>query len=74
MRQAWEQYQASPEMSKPKDEPPLPPVIYMGGDEEKQNVPYFNEDVVSVVQPISQSMPIVPIKEVTEPITNYFVF
>lgn len=74
IRQAWEQYQALPEIPKPKDEPPLPPVIYAGEDEKNRDEPYLYEGVVPVVKPAPQPIPIVPIREMPEPITDYFVY
>lgn len=74
IRRAWKQYQALPEIPKPKDEPPLPPVIYAGEDEKNRDEPYLYEGVVPVVKPAPQPIPIVPIREMPEPITDYFVY
>ena len=76
MRQAWERYQALPEIPKPKDEPPVPPVTYPEEERDKpvEDVPRPIEEVVPVVKPEPQPKPVEPIREEPQSVEQTFAF
>jgi len=75
MRQAWERYQALPEIPKPKDEP-VPPTPYPKEDKDEpiKDVPQPYEEIVPVVEPEPQPKPVAPIREQPQPEETYFNF
>lgn len=76
MRQAWERYQALPEIPKPKDEPPVPPTPYPKDDKEEpiKDTPQPYEEIIPVVEPEPQPKPVAPIREQPQPEETYFNF
>ena len=77
MRQAWDAYQALPAIPKPEDEPPQPPVIYVEDEQEeeqKDSAPLPYEEIVHPTTPQPQPIPISPIKEQKEPLSEYLHF
>ena len=76
MRQAWERYQALPEIPKPKDEPPVPPTPYPKDDKDEpiKDVPQPYEEIIPVVEPEPQPKPVAPIREQPQPEETYFNF
>ena len=76
MRQAWERYQALPEIPKPKDEPPVPPTPYPKDDKEEpiKDTPQPYEEIIPIVEPEPQPKPVAPIREQPQPEETYFNF
>ncbi|MBQ8519993.1 MAG: hypothetical protein IJ456_01145 [Bacteroides sp.] len=76
MRRAWEQYQALPEIPKPKDELPVPPVTFPEEDKDEpvKDTPKPYEEVVPVVEPEPQPKPVEPIREQPQPDEETFTF
>ncbi len=76
MRQAWEHYQALPEIPKPKDEPPVPPTPYPKDDKDEpiEDTPKPYEEVVPMIEPEPQLKPVAPIREQPQPEEAYFNF
>ena len=60
MHQAWERYQALPEIPKPKDEPPVPPTPYPKDDKEEpiKDTPQPYEEIIPIVEPEPQPKPV----------------
>lgn len=71
IRRAWEYYQTLPAIPQPKDESPRPPLIYQEKKKKEEELIFYKE-VVPEMTPVLQPKPASPIKEVPEPITNYF--
>ena len=76
MRQAWQSYQALPEIPKPKDEPPVPPTPYPEDDKDDpiKDTPKPYEEVIPITEPEPQPKPVEPIREQPQPEENYFKF
>lgn len=76
MRRAWEEYQALPEIPKPKDEPPVPPVPCPEDDKDTpvKDTPVPYDDYVPVVTPEPQPKPVNPIREQPQPTDETFSF
>ena len=75
MKQAWEGFQALPEIPKPEDEPPLPPVVYEEKEEQEEEViPMPQDDILPIPEQTPQPKPIAPIKEKEMPVADYFAF
>lgn len=73
MRNAWVRMNPKPEIPKPKDDKPIPPVIY---DKPKDDKPVVKDtpvkdNVVPVPKPEPQPTPIVPIEEQVQPEDRY---
>ncbi len=75
VREAWKQYKLLPAIPSPKEEP-VPPTIYPKDEEDKQirNSPILIDEIIPIAEPIPQPKPVVPIKEESQPIRNYFSF
>lgn len=75
MQRTWKYYQALPEIPKPKDEQPRPPVIYLAKEEDKEikedNLQPYAE-LIPVIEEKTQPKPIAPIKE--QPYEECFSF
>ena len=76
MRQVWKQYQALPEISKPEDEPPVPPTPYPKDDKDTpiKDTPQPYEEVLPIVEPAPQPKPVAPIREQPQPEEKFFEF
>ncbi len=76
VREAWKQYKQLPAIPQPKEDKPVPPLVYPEEDkqEQKESVPLPVVDVVPIPLPVPQPKPIEPIKEEIQPIDTYFSF
>lgn len=68
LEESWKRFNALPAIPKPKDET-IPPVIVVGEDKDKpiENRAIPIKDVVTTPQPLSQPIPVEPIKEQQQP-------
>lgn len=68
MEKAWREMEAMKAVPQPKEDPPVPPVVYPKDDQSKpEDHPQPVVDVAPVVQPEPQPTPVVPIEEVPQP-------
>jgi hypothetical protein len=76
MRKAWECSHALPEIPKPKDEAPVPPMPYPKEDKDEQikDTPKPYEEVIPITVPEPQPKPIEPIREQPQPDESFFSF
>lgn len=75
VKQAWKQYQMLPAIPRPKEEE-VPPVVMPKGNEDKPLEDKKQEvvEVVPVVEPTPQPLPLAPIREQPTPEEHYFAF
>lgn len=76
VKESWEQLEALKGLPAPKDDKPVPPVVY---PEEDKNKPIKDDtkpivEVVPVAPPAPKPEPVVPIKEKPIPTQSYFYF
>ena len=79
IKQAWRNYQALPEIPKPQDEPPLPPIIYEKQEDEKEKlqeeiISLPHQEILPVIEEAPQPKPIAPIKRKETPAEDYFCY
>ncbi|MBO5226381.1 MAG: hypothetical protein J6B46_08295 [Parabacteroides sp.] len=76
MRQVWKRYQVLPELPKPNEEPPVPPIIYSKEDKNKsiEDSPKPYDEVIPIPEPEPQPTPVTPIREQPQPEETYFKF
>ncbi len=74
IKAAWEWYEAKPAVPKP-DEKPIPPVIFDGEeDTTPDDTPQPYDEVLPIVRPDPQPVPVSPIEETPAPQETYFKF
>lgn len=77
VKKTWEEFNAFQGIPKPKEEPPVPPVIFPEEDKDKpvKDTPKPFEEVIPVVEPEPQPEPVAPIEEVPKPqVEMYYPF
>ena len=76
IKKAWKEFEAIKAVPAPKDDTPIPPVIYSEEDKKQpiKDVPKPFDEVIPIVSPAPQPQPIAPIKEIPTPIETYFSF
>lgn len=76
IKKAWKEFEAIEAIPAPKDDNPIPPVIYSEEDKKQpiKDVPKPFDEVIPIVSPSPQPQPIAPIKESPVPIETHFSF
>lgn len=76
LQKTWSEFEAIKAIPVPKEDKPIPPVIYSGKDIDKpiKDSPKPFDEVIPVIKPEPQPQPIAPIKEKPKPIESYFPF
>ncbi|MBC8601634.1 hypothetical protein H8784_07840 [Parabacteroides acidifaciens] len=76
MKKAWKEFDAIKGVPMPKDDKPVPPVIYPEEDKNKpiKDNPKPFEEIIPIVKPVPQPEPIAPIEDTPKPVDVYFSF
>lgn len=76
IKKTWKEFEAIKAIPAPKDDNPIPPVIYSEEDKKQpiKDVPKPFDEVIPIVSPSPQPQPIAPIKEIPVPIETHFSF
>lgn len=76
MKKAWKEFDAIKGVPVPKEDKPVPPVIYPEEDKNKpiKDTPRPFEEIIPIVKPNPRPQPIAPIEETPQPVDVYFAF
>lgn len=77
VEKSWQEFKAMQPIPKPKDEPPIPPIVFPEEDKDKtlEDNPKPIEEVVPIDEPEPQPEPVVPIEDTPTPSADkWFTF
>lgn len=76
MKKAWKEFERLQGVPRPKEDKPIPPILYPEEDKNKpiKDNPKPFDEIIPVVKPDPQPQPIAPIEDKPTPVDVYFAF
>lgn len=76
MKKAWKEFERLRGVPRPKEDKPIPPILYPEEDKNKpiKDNPKPFDEIIPVVKPDPQPQPIAPIEDKPAPVDVYFAF